>query len=438
MKFKQAWRSGPLGTASFRLLTAGQFVSTAGDYCYAVALPWLVLSNHGGTVLLGTLLACYGVPRTVLIPVGGMLADKIGPRTTMLIADTSRFVFVAAFAVLAARHEVSIAALGPLAALIGAGEGLFIPASFAIVPALLDEGKLMSGNAVFSASQQVGGMIGPAIGGILVAGLGPAPALAVDAASFGVSTLCIAFIRARAVDAGSRAKAAGTVTDTGTVGSADPAPETSGGVLRLLGKSRQLRVHLAVVLAVNLSLAGLGEVALPALVHDRWGAPSYGTVLTCSSIGAILGSLVASRAGGLRRPMTVSGLTIFVMSVAISLLPFLGGIAGAGAAMLVMGLCASFGSTIAMPAVQTYVPPRLLGRTMSAIMLCSLGSMPLSVAVTGALVKNIGPAAFFPIAGALVAVVVLLGLTQRAWREFGAQDVPVAAQEPAGESVLPA
>jgi hypothetical protein len=59
---------------SFRLLAGGQFTSTIGDYCYAVALPWLVLSSHGGTILLGTVLACYGVPRTVLIPVGGAAA----------------------------------------------------------------------------------------------------------------------------------------------------------------------------------------------------------------------------------------------------------------------------------------------------------------------------------------------------------------------------
>ena len=63
---------------SFRLLTGGQFASTIGDFCYAVALPWLVLSAHGGAILLGVVLACYGVPRTVLIPVGGVLADKVG------------------------------------------------------------------------------------------------------------------------------------------------------------------------------------------------------------------------------------------------------------------------------------------------------------------------------------------------------------------------
>jgi MFS family permease len=111
----ESLRSGPLGVRSFRLLAGGQFTSTIGDYCYAVALPWLVLSSHGGTILLGTVLACYGVPRTVLIPVGGVLADRIGPRTVMLAADAGRCVLVAALAALAARHTVSLTTLGPIA-----------------------------------------------------------------------------------------------------------------------------------------------------------------------------------------------------------------------------------------------------------------------------------------------------------------------------------
>lgn len=58
-----SWRSGPLGRPGFRLLTFGQFASTIGDYCYAVALPWLVLSGGGSAASLGSVLACYGIPR---------------------------------------------------------------------------------------------------------------------------------------------------------------------------------------------------------------------------------------------------------------------------------------------------------------------------------------------------------------------------------------
>ena len=183
---------------SFRLLCGGQFASTIGDFCYAVALPWLVLSAHGGAILLGIVLACYGVPRTVLIPVGGVLADKIGPRTLMLAADAARCVLVAGLAVLAARHIASLAALGPIAALIGAGEGLFIPASFAIMPSLLDGERLAAGNALSTAAVQAGSLLGPALGGALVAVTrASTAAFAVDAASFGVSALTLLLIPRR-------------------------------------------------------------------------------------------------------------------------------------------------------------------------------------------------------------------------------------------------
>src|SRR6266851_9629371 len=167
-RMASAWRAGPLAIRDFRLFSLGQLASTIGDYCYAVALPWLVLSAHGGAILLGTVLACYGVPRTVLIPVGGVLADTVGPRTLMLAADAVRCVLVAGLALLAARHTASLAALGPIAALIGAGEGLFIPASYAIMPSLLDAEQLAAGNALSTAAVQAGSLLGPALGGALV------------------------------------------------------------------------------------------------------------------------------------------------------------------------------------------------------------------------------------------------------------------------------
>src|SRR5262249_6493046 len=159
----------------------GQLGSTVGDYCYAVALPWLILSAHGGTVLLGTVLACYGVPRTVLIPVGGMLADRLSPRAVMLAADVVRCVLVVILTVLAARNLVSVAFLGPVAAVIGAGEGLFLPASAAIMPSLLPPEQLQAGNGLSSAMIQVGSLTGPVLGGILVTTAGAAPAVARDA-----------------------------------------------------------------------------------------------------------------------------------------------------------------------------------------------------------------------------------------------------------------
>jgi MFS family permease len=398
---------GPLGVRSFRLLAGGQFTSTIGDYCYAVALPWLVLSSHGGAILLGTVLACYGVPRTVLIPVGGVLADKVGPRTVMLAADAMRCVLVAALGVLAARHTVSLAALGPLAAFIGAGEGLFIPASFAIMPSLLDGERLTAGNAISTAAVQAGSLLGPALGGALVAATRASTwAFGIDAASFAVSALTLALIprkpasgsvAAGAVEAGGTtgADADGTSTDGTNGGGTDMrAAATGGGVLVLLRRSRALQVILVVVIAANLAGGGMSDVALPSLAHARFGAAGYGALLVCFAVGGLIGTLAAARTGGLRTPVVF-----------------------ASAVFLADGL----GNVTVLTVLQKWTPPALLGRVMSALMLCAFGSFPLSVAIAGVLVRHIGPSLFFPVAGALVAVAVLGGLTQREFREFGAR-----------------
>jgi predicted MFS family arabinose efflux permease len=419
-------RSGPLGVRSFRLLTGGQFTSTIGDYCYTVALPWLVLSNRGGAILLGTVLACYGVPRMALIPVGGVLADKIGSRTVMLIADAVRCVLVAVLAVLAARHTVSLAALGPLAACIGAGEGLFIPASFAIMPSLLHGDKLSAGNAISTAAVQAGSLVGPAVGGALVAITRASTwAFGIDAASFAVSALTLVLIPRKA--------AAGTVSagaDPAAHGDKADADGREGqGVLAFLRKSRALQVLLVVVIAANLAGGGVDGVALPSLAHARFGAAGYGALLACLAAGSVLGTLAAARTGGLRRPAIFASAAFVVDATALALTPYLGGEAGAAAALFVMGAANGLGNVTFLTVMQKRTPPALLGRVMSAVMLCAFGSYPLSVALSGVLVRHIGPTPFFPVAGGLVALALLIGLTQREFREFGAREEEKPAAE---------
>jgi MFS family permease len=102
-------------------------------------------------VLLGMVLACYGLPRTALIPVGGLLSDRVGARSLMLVADATRCVLIAALALVALRHQATLVALVPVAAMTGASEGLFIPPSYALMPSLLPPAQLQAGNAIATA-----------------------------------------------------------------------------------------------------------------------------------------------------------------------------------------------------------------------------------------------------------------------------------------------
>ena len=427
-RMRAALTAGPLANRDFRLYSAGQLTSTVGDYCYAVALPWLILSTHGGPVLLGTVLACYGVPRTVLIPVGGILADKIGPRAIMLWSDAARCLLVAVLALIAARHLDSLADLGPIAALIGAGEGLFLPASFAIMPTLLPPDHLQAGNAVSSAMIQVGSLAGPVLGGLLVTTAGPAPAFAVDAASFAISATALALIRARGAPApvpAAQPEPAGTLpAEPAEVASAQPGP--AGGVWSLLRHSRMLQTILLVAVVANLTFGGTFEVALPALAHARFGPTGYGALIACFGAGAVVGTLAAARGIGVRRPALVACGGYLIAAASVSLVPFLGGLAGSAAAILVFGAVNGFGNIVLITLLQQWAPAHLLGRVMSLVMLAGIGSFPASVAISGVLVHRLGPSPFFPVAGVVLAITILGALTQREMRDFGSARSPEA------------
>jgi MFS family permease len=421
---------GPLSVRNFRLLTVGQFASMAGDYCYAVALPWFVLSARAGTIELGTVLACYGIPRAALIPAGGVLADRLGPRTTMLAADAARCALLVVFVVLASRHAVSLIALAPTAGLLGACTGVFIPASYSIMPTLLEARQLTAGNGVFIAAQQAGSLLGPAVGGALIAAAGPAPAFGVDAASFAVSALALALIPRAATAA---MAATGTPEAPGAPAAIPRAADTAPGVLAMLRTSRVLQISVLVTLCANVAMGGLIEVAVPDLAHDRFGAPGLGALLACLAAGSMAGTLAAARTGSLRHPVPVATTVYMVMAAGMAAVPFLGGLAGAAAAMMILGAGNGLGNVVLISRLQMWAPPRLLGRLMSAIMLSAYGSYPLSVAVTGVLVRHTGPAAFFPVAAVLVALPLLGGLTQREWRSFGTP----AAEATEGAYVVP-
>jgi MFS family permease len=419
-----AWRGGPLQNRDFRLLSAGQLTSTIGDYCYAVALPWLILSTHGGTVLLGTVLACYGVPRTVLIPVGGILADKIGPRTVMLAADAVRCVLVALLALLASRQTVTLAMLGPVAALLGAGEGVFIPASFTIMPAIVEPDRLQAGNALSAAMIQVGSLAGPVLGGLLVTTAGPVPAFAVDAASFGISAVALALISVRRLPAPVAQPDASDAQDPAADAAATQAPvaaerDPAATVWSLLRRSRLLQVIVVICIVANLASGGTYQVAMPALAHARFGAAGYGAMIACLGAGGLIGSLVATRAGSLRRPAQIACIAFLFEGTSTCLVPYVGGLAGASAAILVLGICNGFGNIVMFTLLQQWAPSHLLGRVISLVMLASLGANPASAALAGVLVRHLGPSPFFPVGGIVLIVAILGALTQRSFRDFG-------------------
>jgi predicted MFS family arabinose efflux permease len=428
--------AAPLRHRGFRLLVAGQVTSNVGDACYAVALPWFVLAGHGGTVLLGTVLAAYGIPRTVLILAGGWASDRFRPHTVMLACDAVRVLAAAALAVMAAAGPPRAELLIPVAVVLGAGEGMFLPASFSVIPSLLPDEDLQAGNAVASGGTQLATLVGPAAGGLLVALGSPAAAFGLDAASFAVSAATLLALRLAQASSRPAVPAAPGVT----AGRGQAADGSATSLRTLLRTQQVLYVLIGVNIAANLGSAGLDGVALPELAHGplHSSAQGYGAILAGFAAGALLGTLAAGQARSPRRPVITGSLAFLVEAAAIAVTPFLGSVAWVIAAQAVFGTCNGFGNTYTVTAFQRWAPRDSLGRLNGLLLLTSFGLAPVSVLLAAWSGRAFGPAAFFLFAAVTIAAAIVGGLSQRSWRDFGAAPgtPPAAAAVAAGPAAL--
>lgn len=412
----------PLRHRGFRLLAIGQLASNLGDACYAVALPWYVLAVHGGPLLLGTVLVAYGVPRTVLLAFGGAASDRWRPWTVMMASDTVRALGMVALAVAAGIGPANVAVLVPIAVVVGAGEGFFLPGSLAIVPTLLPDEDLQAGNALSYGGTELATLIGPALGGALVALVGPAPVFWADAATFVVSAATLAGIRsARAVPV-----------------TAEPAAEPADRPgIRALLREPVLLIVLITTVAANLGAAGSTEVALPALAHGplHTSAAGYGGLIAAMGAGGLIGTLAAGQAKRSGRPAVVGSVSFLAGAVAMALVPYLGGAIPAGVALLLFGALIGFANIVMITVFQRWVPPAVLGRVTGLLTLCSFGVFPISTAAGALVVQHFGPAPFFPIAGAFLTAAIVGALCLRQWRQLGTSDAePVVTSVPQPQS----
>ena len=192
-----------LGERDFTLLWGGQTASILGDGVFTVALALEALRVSDRASTLSYVIAARVAPTVLLLLIAGAIVDRLPRRFTVLSADVVRGVAVGAIAVLVVAHSLTVTDLVVISVVVGAADAFFFPAYSAIVPEILPKTLLMEGNAFNSASQVLGqSLLGPAMGGVLIAAFGAASAFAVDAASFFVSAACVLAMRARPAPGG--------------------------------------------------------------------------------------------------------------------------------------------------------------------------------------------------------------------------------------------
>ncbi|HEU5375912.1 MAG TPA: MFS transporter [Ktedonobacteraceae bacterium] len=410
----------PFKVRNFSLFFGGQIISTAGDALYAVALPWLILNNGGNAQDLSIVLTAYSISRVGSVLLGGWLSDRLRPRRIMLIADIIRSVLVALLAALALGGHPGLLVLCAIAVPLGAFGGLFLPASSAILPDILNDENLQAGNALNFSSMQAATLVGAALAGVIVAALSSSAALAIDALTFVVSAISLAMMRTVRLTASSKpGTTAHTQTGLATDAEEDEHPEELLSFGRFLRTSRLIQVAFLISIAANFCVGGLMEVALPTLAHGPMhaGAGGYGAILAGFGAGALVGGICAGMLSDIPKKGLSALLICLVQGLTIVFLPY-GGVFGAIALMLIAGICNSITNVLLTTLIQLVIPRHLMGRVMGLLMFASFGSYPISLALAGVLTNAFGPAILFPFGGATLILAIFLGIAQKELREL--------------------
>jgi MFS family permease len=181
----------------FRLLWAGQAISSLGTQIQTVALAWLVYDLTGSAAQLGGVGLARAIPTMVLSLFGGTLADRRDRRQLLIISETILAVFSALLAIAVSAGVDSILIIDAFAALTAAASAVESPASQAFIPALVPREVLAKALTLNVLSSDTVAVVGPAIGGVVIAALGASAAFWLDAASFFAVVGSLIVIRTR-------------------------------------------------------------------------------------------------------------------------------------------------------------------------------------------------------------------------------------------------
>ncbi len=385
----------PLGIGNFRWLWTTSMISNVGSFVQTVAASWLMLELTHSPTWVGAMVASRTLPVLFLALVAGAAADMI-PRTRLLIASQSLMGGSAlAMAILTASGRITPGLLLGLGLLMGVGVAFNMPAWQATVPDLVPRDLVASAVALNSISFNVARAIGPALGGLIVATIGPAAGFGLNALSYlgVIATLAVLSHRITYPEL----EASSVVNAIGL------------GV-RFARYTRPFR-HLLLLASLFAITSASVQAVLPNRTNDLGGdAAVYGLLLGAMGAGALVGGLTRSRVVRLGRLTIPVAIAVFGFSgVAVGAAP---GVPLAMMAMAVAGAAWVWTLSTLNATAQLMSPEWVRGRAMGLYSLSFAGVFPLGSLLAGWVAGQVGagPAMVLLSLGAVVVGVSAIGL----------------------------
>jgi MFS family permease len=380
-----------LRNARFLRLWIGQGTSFVGDAVSMVALVVLVVEITGSASAVGGALVARLLP-TIASPLAGVLADRVDRRVVLVASDLARAVLV-----LGLVFARDLATIYVLVFLMGLARTVFNPTVRAAFPSVVGGGDLTRANALISGTFSTSIMVGPALGGLLVASMGVDAAFLADAVTYLVSAILLSTVPLPHPRRESEEEA-GFVR------------ELRSGFGYLIGA----RVPLAIVVGAFLTILTI-NATVPAevfLAKETFGAgdAGYGLLVSLWGGGMVLGSAMMAILGDRINLVLLYFLSIFVGACALAGTGLAPAFILALGALTVEGAATGIDNVATDTILQKRVPDAFLGRVFSIRFLGYSVGEALAYLAGGLLVDAVGPRSTYIFAGIATAAVGLLVL----------------------------
>ena len=387
---------------NFRLFWFGQLISLTGTWMQSIGQAWLVLELTHSALLLGVVGALQFLPVMLLSLFGGVLADRLPKRKVLLFTQSSAMLQATILWILVATGHVQIWEVLVLASLLGLTNSIDMPTRQAFVAEMVGREDLPNAIALNSSLFNMARVVGPGLGGIIIALLGVAPLFLFNAISFIAVIVGLALIKMNDLYAqAKRSTAKGEAPKQSTFQSLREG---------LAYVAHTPSVLLVIVVIGVISLFGINfNVVLPLFATDvlHVGAEGFGFISATFGLGSLLSALWL--AWGNRKPsiqhLLVGAFAFCILEIffALSHLYLLSLVLIAGVGFAQIAFSATSNTTL-----QTVTPDYLRGRVMSVYMVVFAGSVPLGNLFTGGIAHLFGaPIALLMGAGlSLIAAIV--------------------------------
>jgi MFS family permease len=411
-----------LGVRNYRLYFVGQIISMSGTWMQSVAQAWLVLELTGSGLALGAVTALQFLPTLVLGPWGGLVADRVDKRKLLIGTQTAAALFALILGLLTATHVVKLWMVYALALGLGLDTAIDMPARQTFVMEMVGREHLTNAVSLNGVIVNASRVIGPAIGGVLIATVGVGVCFLVNASSYIAVIVGLLLMKASELE-----RVPPTVRQRGQLRAG----------FRYVWRTPELRNPLLLMAVVG-ALAYNFSVVLPLLVRFAFhaGAGAFGVLFSVMGVGAVIGGLaVAAWGRTTRRLMAAAAIVLGTFLGVAAVAPTLG---VEMAAMLPIGMAGTAFIATSNSLLQLGATPEMRGRVMGLFAVVFLGTTPIGGPLIGWVAEQFGPRSALGLAAAATTVAGVIALAAlRRVRARRAVDEPVMLESAAGGAAAP-